>query len=229
MKKLTLSLLALCFAALLVYSGYRVWGIAGNYLEEAQMHGAVLEYKPAPDENANQSVMDLRAVYPDVAGWLTIPNTRIDYPFVRCGDNDYYLRRNLDGESAAAGTLFMDCRCGLAASPNVIIYGHHMKNGSMFGTLKSFAEKAFFDENTHGTIFLSDETLRLEFFAYLVINHTDSEIYTPEPSERYLAYVQQNARQYRDIGVTGSDRVVTLSTCSYEFNNARMSLLARVA
>ena len=228
MKKFVLSLLALCFAALLAYSGWRVWSISEDYRNEARMHGAVLEFKPRPEQTINQSVIDLQAKYPDVAGWLTVPGTKIDYPFVWYEDNDYYLRRDLNGGYALAGTLFMDFRCEKDfSSPNTIIYGHHMKNGSMFGTIKSFADKAFFDENARGTIFLPGETVTLEFFAYIVTRHTDSEIYSVNPTEAYLDHVKKNARQYRDIGITESDRLVTLSTCAYEFNNARMVLLAR--
>ena len=74
----------MCFAALLAYSGWQAWGIYGDYKEEADMHGLVLEYKPKPSENefVNQSVLDLRVKYPDAVGWLTVPGTKIDYPFV---------------------------------------------------------------------------------------------------------------------------------------------------
>jgi len=221
--------LALLFAALLCYSAYRVWGISRDYSAEAEMHELVMEYKPLQEETVNQGVIDLREKYPDAVGWLTVANTNIDYPFVWYKDNDYYLRRDLDGNYALAGTLFMDCRCKADfTSQNTIIYGHHMKNSSMFGTLKSFADNDFFAANPYGAIYLPHETLALEFFAYLVVYHTDEEIYSADLSEDYLAYVEQKARQYRGVGLTDGDRIVTLSTCSYEFNNARMVLLAKV-
>ena len=229
MKKIALRFLALLFAALLCYSTYRVWDIARDYRAEADMHRLVLDYKPAPENAVNQSVIDLQKKYPDVAGWLTVPNTNIDYPFVWYEDNDYYLRRDLNGDNATAGTLFMDYRCREDfSSRNTVIYGHNMKNNSMFGTLKAFAEDDFFAANAYGAIYLPRETLMLEFFAYLVIKHTDREVYSVDPSEKLFTYVEQNARQYRDVGLTNGDRIVTLSTCSYEFNNARMVLLAKV-
>jgi len=211
---------------LLAYSGWQIWKIAGDYKAEADMHDAVMSYKPAPEQIINQSVIDLQAKYPDVAGWLTVPGTKIDYPFVWYKDNDYYLRRDLDGNYALAGTLFMDTRCSPDfSSQSTIIYGHHMKNGSMFGTLKAFADKDFFDAKKQGTIYLPRETLTLEFFAYLVVKSTEQRIY----SELDLEYVKQNARQYREIALTEGDRIVTLSTCSYEFDNARMVLIAVIA
>jgi len=220
--------LALLFAALLAYSAYRIWDIGRDYRAEAELHGLMMEYKPRPESPINQSVIELRQKYPDVAGWLTVPGTNIDYPFIRYKDNDFYLRRDLNGDSATAGTLFMDYRCeGDFTSQNTIIYGHHMKNGSMFGTLKAFAGDDFFAANTHGAIYLPYETLALEFFAYLVVNHTDEIIYSIDLGENDLAYVQRNARQFRDVGLAQGDRIVTLSTCSYEFSHARMVLLAK--
>jgi len=221
---------ALCFVGLGLYSAYRLWLIQADYKKEALMHGAVMEYRPAGDEPFNQKVIDLQDKYPDAAGWLAIPNTNIDYPFVQSGDNSYYLRRDINGDYAQAGTLFLDFRCDRGfASQNTIIYGHHMKNGSMFGTLKAFDSKEFFDGNRYGTIFLPYETLTLEFFAYMVIDpNTEKELYSVELSDSYYDYVRQNARHYRNIALAGDGRVVTLSTCAYEFENARMVLLAKI-
>ena len=227
MKRRAIRLLALPLAALMLYSGYRVWNIQRDYRAEAEMHGAVMEYKPRDNEIVNQSVIDLQAKYPDVVGWLSIPGTNIDYPFVWYEDNDYYLRRDLNGDYAQAGTLFMDFRNEPDfSSQNTIIYGHNMKNGSMFGTLKAFSDRDFFGANMQGTIFLPRETLTLEFFAYLVVNHMDQKIYSMELSESYLDYVKKNARQYRDISLAADDRILTLSTCSDESNNARIVALA---
>ena len=222
-------LLALPLVALLIFSGYKVWKITDDYRAEAQQHEAVMDYKPASEQIVNQSVIDLQAKYPDVVGWLTVPGTKIDYPFVWHKDNDQYLRRDLDGDYAVAGTLFMDCRCAPDFdSRNTILYGHHMRNGSMFGTLKAFADKEFFDKNRSGFIYLPYETLTLEFFAYMIVKHTDSEIYSVDPGGSCSEYVRQNAKHFRDIQLTEDDRLITLSSCSYEFNNARMVLLARV-
>jgi len=213
-------------AGVLAVSGLRVWSITGAYRQEARAHEAVLAYRPREGEILNQGVIDLQAKYPDTVGWLAIPGTRIDYPFVWYEDHDRYLRSDLDGNHAMAGTLFMDSRCARDfSSRNTVIYGHNMRNGSMFGTLKLFADKAFFEANRAGAIYLPRENLDLEFFAFMVIKATDKEIYSTWLD---IAYVKRNARLYRDIELTGGDRFVTLSTCSYEFDGARMVLLARV-
>jgi len=239
-KTIICVILALCFIGVIAYSGYQIWLIQSDYDEESKIHDMVMEYKPdevqypqaqnSEEKIVNQGLIDMQGTYPDVVGWLTIPNTNIDYPFVWYQDNDYYLRRDIYGNYALAGTIFMDCRCEKDfSSQNTILYGHHMKNDSMFGSLKFFGDEFFFEENKYGTVYLPNATLTLEFFAYTVINpDTEKEIYNVQLSDTYFDYIEQYARHYRDLGLTEADRVVTLSTCAYEFEDARMVLLARI-
>lgn len=229
------TLVVLTLGAALVFSGYQIGKSSLDYENEAEVHDKLLEYKPKPTDKAeeivNQSVVDLKERYPDTAGWITIPNTAVDYPFVWYRDNDYYLRRDLDGKYLFAGTLFMDYRCEKDfTSENTIIYGHHMKNESMFGPLRHFNNKEFFQANPQAIIYLPNNTLTLEFFAYMVINpDTELEIYNINRSENYLDYVKKKARHYRNVKLEREDKVVTLSSCAYEFENARMVLLAKVS
>jgi len=246
-----LRIIGIILVAVFGYSGYQLWLIHGADAQEAGFHSQLMKYKPAqsspmpsvtaaippsvPKPEANPQIADLQDQYPDVAGWLTIPNTNIDYPFAQSKDNEYYLHRDLNGQSLAAGTVFMDYRNHTDFSDfNTVIYGHNMKNGSMFGTLGRFNDQAFFDNNAVGTVFLAGKTYTVEFFAYIVLNLDDSIIYDPAVSggadkSAFLSHVKNTARYYRDIGITTDDHIVTLSTCDYEFNNARMALLGRLA
>ena len=238
MKKIRFVLFCLGFLALVFvmgYSGYRVFEVNQRYLDEAEIHDLVMEYSPAEDtacgeETVNQDVINLQTVYADVAGWIKVDNTNIDYPFVWYADNDYYLRRDINGKKAWAGTIFMDWRCGRDFSAqNTVLYGHHMKNMSMFGSILSFDNKEFFESNTSGVIYLPYSTINIEFFAFMVINpKMEKEIYRTDLDDTYFEYIKEKARYYRDIGVKGDDKTVTLSTCSYEFNNARMVLVGRI-
>jgi len=182
-----------------------------------------------PDEPqiiVNQSIIDMQNdVNTDIVGWLTIPNTRIDYPFVIAADNDFYLRRNIYKQQAAAGSIFMDCRCARDFTDlNTVIYGHNMKNRSMFGDLRLFADPGFFESNTSGTLFIKDNTYTLELFAYMVVRADDKLIFNPSADrEMIFEYVQNYTRRYREPAASGN--VVTLSTCAYEYDGARMVLL----
>jgi sortase B len=107
-----------------------------------------------------------------------------------------------------------------------------MKNGSMFGGLASFENRSFFEENETAAVFLENETYTLRFFAFMVIQPDDTLYGTAGDAggreTEILRYVRDNARYYRDVGVTAQERIVTLSTCAYEFRGARMVLLARL-
>ena len=175
----------------------------------------------------NQNIIDLQnEINTDVVGWLSIKNTRIDYPFVLAQDNEFYLHRDIGKEQANAGCLFMDYRCARDLSEfNTVIYGHNMKNRSMFGDLRLFADRGFFDANLSGAMLVKDNTYALSIFAYMVVRADDPLIYNPSSDrEEFFGYVRKKARQYREPAPEG--KVVTLSTCAYEFNGARMVLLA---
>ena len=174
----------------------------------------------------NQNIVDMQNdVNTDIVGWLTIPNTKIDYPFVIANDNDHYLHKNIYGEQATAGSIFMDCRCAKDFTDfNTVLYGHNMKNRSMFGDLRLFADSSFFESNDAGTLFVKDNTYTLKIFAYMIVRLDDKLIFNPSVDrEMFFEYVQENARRYREP--TASGNVVTLSTCAYEYDGARMVLL----
>jgi len=225
--------------AAIVMSGYFALQIQQGYTAEEAAFKQVAPYKPIMPDGAeegvfedfvNQGIVDLQAQYEDAVGWLTIPHTGIDYPFVQADDNDYYLRRDIDENYAIAGTLFMDCQSSKDFSDfNTIIYGHHMKNETMFGPMARYEDEEFFKTNTKGTIFLADKTFSMDIFAYIIVRSDDLTVYdSPSDDEgkrACLDYIRDNARHYRDIGVDIEDQIVTLSTCAYEFKNARMLLL----
>ena len=253
-KKSLLTSIALILIAAIGYSGFQLWAINKNYAQEAEMHEWLMEFSPvlqisnpvhadsfeeapvpADEPMVNQSIINLQARYPDVIGWLTIPNTNINHPFVQGKDNDFYLRLDLDKNKSAAGTIFMDHRNSSDLSDfNTIIFGHNMRNGSMFGTLEKFNDTTFFGNSPLGTIFLANETHEVEFMAFMVINPDDTVIYNPiliNETDKigFLDYIKDIARHYRKLdNVTTTDRFITLSTCNYEFNNARMVLIGRL-
>lgn len=238
------------------FSGYKVWEISAQYLHEAQVKDELVQFRPqtqesvdsligtvvAPDaivvydptvpepvKYGNQSIIDLQNnVNEDVVAWLTIPNTNIDYPIVAGADNVYYLDKDIHKNKAKAGTIFVDYRCAPNFTGfNTVVYGHNMKNRSMFGDLREFADSSFFEENQRGFLFLADDTYVLEFFAYMVIRANDPVIYAPLPvPDKFIQYARDEAMNFREPrdGVN----VLTLSTCAYNYNGARMVLLANM-
>jgi len=252
MRKFIRWALTLVLVGVIAYSGYQIYTILHEYNKADVMQNDMMVYKPpqppsgtpapvadgtpaptpAPTPIVNQSIIDAqRDINGDIVGWLTVPGTRVDYLFVQAEDNDFYLHRDLNKNYAYAGSIFMDCRNSADFSDfNTILYGHHMKNGSMFHNLQEFQEDDFFAAYQTGFIYLPYRNLTLEIFAYMVIEADDQMIYTtqPESFDGFVSYVKREARQYRDPGLTPDDRIVTLSTCGYEYEGARIVLLAKV-
>lgn len=192
---------------------------------------------PTPTETegkdtGNPTIAQLCADYPDAIGWLTVPGTRIDYPFVCSKDNFDYLHADLDGNYLYAGTPFLDCHCSRdLSSQNSIIFGHNMYgDGSMFADLAKFKDEQFFNEHPQAFIYLPDRTLQLDIFAAVIVDAVhESQVYNREIKDDFMSYVQSKAMFFRETALLPEDRVVTISTCSYEFSEARLVLLCKVS
>ena len=154
----------------------------------------------------------------DYVGWITIRDTEIDYPIVQYTDNDYYLAHTFERTENAAGTLFVDSNIpeGMEGK-NVIVYGHNMKNGSMFAGLKKYREDDFYEG--HKTFRVNTKTgfYTYEIFAVSVVS-PNSDTYTLEFADDaefmdYIARMQE--RSIHDTGVTvePGDKIISLSTC----------------
>ena len=192
--------------------------------------------RPSEKTNGSRSVMDFAGIKtknPDVIAWLTIPGTVIDYPIVQSKDNSYYLTHDAKKKKNLNGALFLDYRVHSDFSDfNSVVYGHHMKSGRMFQNLIKFKDQSFWNSHSTATLYTPEHTYRLEFIAVAVVQQ-NSPLYRyafPSPTERlaHLEEIKSAAKFYRDVGLTENDRIVTLSTCSYEFKNARTVLVAKI-
>lgn len=188
------------------------------------------ESEPAPPTTPQVDFESLRAVNPEIVAWLTIEDTNIDYPVAQHGDNDYYLHHLFNGEWNSSGCLFLDCHNQSDFSAcHTIIYGHHMDNGAMFQNLMYYKDQAFYDEHSDARLITPDGTYTVEFFAGYVAN-VDSDAWelnftSDKDFEDWLeAAMERSAFESKVIPST-ADRIITLSTCSYEFYNARFVLL----
>lgn len=166
----------------------------------------------------------------DVAGWLYCPDTVVNYPVVQGEDNDRYLHRDLDGKYLSSGTLFADYRNGAPGDDaNYIIYGHNMKNGAMFHILANYKQQSYYDQHPVMYYLTPDRNYKVELFAGLVVKR-DDKIYTPNPDSfaELLAEYQEKSTFTSNVILEPTDAIITLSTCSYEFSNARYIVIGRL-
>lgn len=165
----------------------------------------------------------------DTVAWLYCADTLINNAVVQGEDNEYYVYRLPDGTSNANGSLFMDFRNTPDLSDrNTIIYGHNMQSGNMFGTLTKYKNQAYYD--AHPTLWLltAERAYRVDLIAGLV-TASDSDAYevfdTDEEFRSFLEAAVENSTFASQTGIDGVDRIVTLSTCSYEYATARYVLI----
>lgn len=159
----------------------------------------------------------------DVYAWITIPGTVIDYPILQhATDNTYYLNYNIDGSYGYPGCIYTEnLNSKDFTDNNTVIYGHNMKNGTMFAGLHKFEDAAFFEENTKVYIYTPEKELNYTIFAAYIyddrhllysFDFADSQVYAT-----YLEDIQNmrsmNALIREDITVTAEDKIITLVTC----------------
>lgn len=164
----------------------------------------------------------LQGINSDVIGWLYVEALDgISYPMVQGEDNDRYLHHTYEGKYNFAGTIFIDCENSRDFSDcNTIVYGHNMKNGSMFGQLKNYVNKQeTYAKSKYFWILTPEADYRYEIIAAYTTG-VDSDTYTffTSPGEKFLEYLE-NIRAWSVINTTSRkftvrDKVVTLSTCT---------------
>ena len=174
----------------------------------------------------------LRAISGNVVAWLFAPGTKINYVIAQSGDNSYYLRRLLDGTAAEGGTLFMDYRCGAGFSGwNTVIYGHQMNNGTMFGSLSNYRDPAYYAEHPVMYLYVPGKRYTLELIAGYTTDIYDIAYDLPaskETRDELLARAVERSSFRSGVSVDEEDKLVTLSTCSYAYDNARYVVIGRL-
>ena len=162
----------------------------------------------------------LKKINSDIVGWINFENNDISYPVLYSGDDDKYLRKSFDGEDATAGSIFVEgANNSDFEDKNTIIYGHNMRNLSMFGKLKKYTrEQDYYDNNKYIQIITPNMYYRYEIFAYESVNE-DSNVYQisfedDAAIESYINKIRELSERQTDIDVSVDDKIITLSTCS---------------
>lgn len=173
------------------------------------------------EDMINVDVAALQKINPEVVGWIYVEGTDISYPIMYSGDDDKYLHSTLVGEYAKAGSIFLEgYNLPDFSDSHNIIYGHNMRNLSMFGSLKFYkSEENYLNDHKYFQVITADSKMRFEIFSYFdteaaswvyAVPYSDSELF-----QDYISELKRHS--YKNIDskeVTSSDKVVTLSTCS---------------
>ena len=167
----------------------------------------------------------LQEMNAEAVGWLYSPGTNINYPVVQSDNNDYYLKHLYNGQNNSSGAIFMDA-VNLAdmTDDNTIIYGHNMKNGSMFASLQNYSEWWYYQQHPTMYYMTKDRDYRIDIFACYP-EAAESEVYTInfDSDATYAGYLQRvwNRSEISvDVPMNTDDKIITLVTCT-GYNNDR--------
>lgn len=248
MRKIIDDILIVLLAGILCFCGYQLYKFYREYHKGTSTYEKIREEAVKPDDtdnDINNSTDDppmkvpitvdwnkLKAINPDVVGYIYCEGTRISYPVLQGDDNDQYLHHLMDGTYNFSGSIFMDCDAKPDLSDKkTLIYGHHMKNGSMFAALHQYRDQRFYKEHSYMWYLTPTASYRLDLIAGYVVQPDDRVYQEDFKSQEEMEEFLSNARIKSDFKtktphVTDAPRhVIILSTCSYEYKNARYIVL----
>ena len=178
----------------------------------------------------------------DFKGWITVPNTKIDNPIYQTDNNDFYLTHNQQKQKSVYGALFFDCKNVITESEtdkNLVIYGHHMKNGSMFANLTKYKQLSFYKQNPTIEFSTLYKKGTYKIYAAFVLNASKADdndyIYNisrksfidDDDFDSWVNEARERSLINTGVDVKNGDNIITLVTCTYDFDNARFVVMAR--
>ncbi|MFT9056203.1 MAG: class B sortase [Ethanoligenens sp.] len=216
---------------LYVQTSHTVPAAAKPAISQSSISAMSAPSAPLPSKKAD--ILSAQQKNSDVIGWLTVPGTDLDMPIVHTADNSYYLTHNLEKQTYKKGQPFLDYRNDPEnLGHNSIIYGHNMGDGQLFGELKQFKDLNFL--NQHPVLYFGTANAD-RYWKIFAVYTTDVNFYyinTDFPTDNDFINLVDRMRTQSlfntNVDVAHTDKILTLSTCTYEFNDARFVIEARL-
>ena len=205
------SIVLICFLLFL----FGLYGLYDSYMVyQSTIDNSLLKYKPGYEAN----IVSEKEIDGNMVAWLTIDDTKIDYPVMQGKDNTEYLNKDPYGDYALAGSIFLDSRNHKFEDDYSLIYGHHMEQGMMFGALDKYLDETYFNNHTSGKLTVGKDIYVIHIFAVLECEATVGAIFAPTESEKnvtldyikeYALFLNNNFEKYK------SEKIIGMSTCKY--------------
>lgn len=220
---------------IMAYSGTKIYkwykDITNNKEIAEKIKNTLIVY-----ENKKDYVIDfnkLKEQNNETVAWIKVNNTNIEYPVVKGNDNIFYLNHSFDKSKNSAGWIFADYRNKFDnTDKNTVIYGHNMRDGSMFGSMKNILNSDWYEneENTNITLYTENEKRSYKVFSIYKIESEDyyikTEFINDKEFEQFVNTIKNRSIKKFDIDVSSSDSILTLSTCAKN-NKYRVVLHAK--
>lgn len=215
-----------CLIIIFLVSAFNVGKIMYNYYKDRSTYTKVATAAGTDSFTGDIDFESLWKINPNTIAWIYLKDSEINYPIVKAADNDKYLKVKFDGEYGGSGTLFTDCATEDPFDQfNTIVYGHHMKDGSMFAGLRKFKDVEYEKKHNRFELITPEHKYHLDVIAFCN-ERSDSTLYQPNVhslanAADYVNLIKNKAMYTTDVEFDENDKLVMLSTCAYEFNGAR--------
>ncbi len=239
-KRILSGILLFVSVSVFIFSAYKIVSYfserkeaADTYTDYTQKAVSVVssntESETEKDENSIPDISVnfdyLKEECEDIIGWIYSPETVINYPVVQAEDNDKYLHRLPDGRYNASGSIFADCRNNeIGKDLNFILYGHHMKNDSMFGSLLEYRNQKYYDKHPVMYYYTPEKNFKIELLAGFV-TLADSDIYSFKRTETQMPDFIDKITRKSNFKSTAEyiqgEKLITLSTCTNTSDDKR--------
>ncbi|MBR4036859.1 MAG: class B sortase [Oscillospiraceae bacterium] len=245
MKKKTniiFNILIFFLLGVMAFSGYKLFGIkqdADANADQYEKLEQIVHNDEDKEETYTTSAEKYQSIYEmnnDFVGWIYIPDTPLDYPVVQTKDNpEYYLRRDFDKKYSDYGVPFMDFKCTVDESDNIIIYGHNMLNKTMFSAVESYARKAYWQEHPYVGFDTMNGFGTYEVAICARIDLTNTDFYytdtvdfsSEQEFDDYIAKARAHAGYDTGVSLEYGDKLLLLSTCEYQYEDGRYIIIAK--
>ena len=223
--KIFKSIINIVLTLIIVICAYKIIHQLKEYNDADKVYNLIREEKEESDNLFEKNI--------DYRGWIKIDNTNINYPILQGQDNEEYLYKDINNEYIVSGSIFMNYLNNGFDDQNTVLFGHNMKNGTMFANLKKYKEEDFFYNNNDIEIELSNgQYLKYKVFSVYITdindNYTKTSFEDKDEYKEFLERIKNKSIYKSDISVNENDKIITLSTCSYEFDVARLVVTGKL-
>lgn len=230
MRRILSNIILVICSVVFCLCAYKLYGYFTEYKKAGDEYKEIKTEVVKKDKKGRRKIdfEKLKKMNPDVIGWIDAKGTGIDYPIVLGEDNDYYLHHTIHGMYNSSGAIFMDYH-GTPdfSSEHTIIYGHHMKNGSMFANLLKYRESKFLKKHDVINLYTPHETIKLRVIAAYAKEANEKipisfgDDYTITDYKKDIQARSDVASRVDETDIQKAKQVFTLVTCSYEGKDTR--------
>ncbi|MCR5795106.1 MAG: class B sortase [Solobacterium sp.] len=222
-----------CFSGWKLYRGLHEYSASASAYEQIRHDTVTKKSESSETEEVYIDFEALKEICPDIGGWISLKDSAIDYPFVYAPDNSFYLTHLFSGEYNKSGAVFVDAGNSRDFADRVtVLYAHHMKNGTMFADVENYKDPAYYTSHREFDIYTEEGNYKLYPLAGYVTNGSQNYVrFEFADDADFCAYVQGFIDRSDFVSAetfTADDKIVMLSTCSYDVADGRYVLIGKL-